>query len=103
MCKKGTGLRRKINFTIGSSSFIAATLCSNFLEELIKYSKAWLTLFKHVKLNSVEVITKKCKKNTHLSIKYSSNSEQTPTEQLESKLSKKNWKKTGTESKRTLW
>jgi len=65
--KPDIGALQKAKDIIGSLSYIAAIFSINILEELTKSSKQWKNSFKREKLNNVEVIIKKWRKNMVIS------------------------------------
>jgi hypothetical protein len=64
------GLQIKINDTIGSLSYIMSIFLINIFVEQIESSNPWQHLFKQEKLNNVEAIIKRCKRNIDISQKF---------------------------------
>ena len=66
-----TGDSNKTRNTIGSWRSIILTSWTNIWEEWIRFLRLWLTLLKLDKLNNVEVIIKRWKRNITHSVKFS--------------------------------
>jgi hypothetical protein len=78
--RKDIGLTNRTNFIIGFSSYITDILSWSICVEQTKFLRVWPISSEHARPNSAVVITKKCKRNTILFIKFYPNLEQIPTE-----------------------